>query len=152
MNVHFQSKSNEWETPQALFDDLHREFAFTLDAAATTENAKLPRFYTQETDGLSQSWEGERVWCNPPYGREIGKWIEKAATSNAKLAVLLIPARTDTKAWHKFIFGNAQIRFLPGRLKFVRSGGGKESGSVPVSRRRLSIYAPFPAAVVIWRS
>lgn len=144
------SKSNEWGTPQAFFDELNREFAFTLDAAATRENAKLPRFFTKETDGLSQSWKGERVWCNPPYGREIGKWIEKAATSDASLVVLLIPARTDTKAWHKYIFNNAEIRFLPGRLKFVKTGGGDESGTFSVGGRRVP-DAAFPSAIVIFR-
>lgn len=137
-SIHFSSQSNEWETPQTLFDRLHHEFAFTLDAAATRANAKCPRFFTCETDGLSQSWAGERVWCNPPYGREIGKWIEKAATSGAVLVVMLIPARTDTKAWHEYIFGKAEIRFLPGRIKFLQSGGATNP-------------APFPSAIIVFR-
>lgn len=122
MSVHFSSKTNEWATPQEFFDRLDAEFNFTLDAAATLENAKCSRFFTEKDNGLIQSWKGERVFCNPPYGREIGKWIEKAALEPSELTVMLIPARTDTKAWHRWIFGKAEIRFIPGRLKF---GGGQ---------------------------
>lgn len=145
------SKSNEWETPIDLFEALNSEFGFTIDAAATSENAKLPRYFTQSDDGLSKSWKGERVWCNPPYGREIGRWIEKAATCDADLVVLLIPARTDTKAWHEFILNKAEVRFIRGRLKFTKSGGGKESSSVSVRTGRVSIYATFPSAIVIFK-
>ncbi len=135
-SVHFSSKTNEWYTPQDFFDALHREFAFTIDAAATAENAKLPRYFTEAGNGLAQSWKGERVWCNPPYGREIGQWIKKAAISEAEIVVMLIPARTDTKAWHRWIFNNpnASVRFIEGRLKF---GGAKWN-------------APFPCAVVVF--
>lgn len=75
----FTSNTAEWATPQAFFDELNAEFHFTLDPCATPQNAKCPKYYTKEQDGLSQSWDGERVFCNPPYGREIGKWIEKAS-------------------------------------------------------------------------
>ena len=77
-NVMYSSKSEEWATPQRLFDDLNKEFNFTLDPCATTENAKCERFFTKAQDGLSQSWKGERVFCNPPYGRNIVKWVSKA--------------------------------------------------------------------------
>jgi hypothetical protein len=77
MNVHFSSASPEWATPQDFFDKLNAEFGFTLDPCSTKENAKCKKFYTQEDDGLSKSWKGERVFCNPPYGRVIGKWVEK---------------------------------------------------------------------------
>ena len=80
MKVHFSSKTTEWETPQNLYDELDAEFGFTLDVCATQENAKCERFFTKEQDGLVQSWKGERVWCNPPYGREVGRFIEKLAT------------------------------------------------------------------------
>lgn len=73
----FSSKSDEWETPQDFFDELDREFKFTLDACALPENAKCDRYFTPEQDGLKQKWAGT-VWCNPPYGREIGKWVKKA--------------------------------------------------------------------------
>lgn len=136
LDVHYSSKSVEWETPQDLFDKLNEEFCFTLDACASKENAKCERYFTVKENGLAQGWFGESVWVNPPYGRHIAKWIEKAATEPSKVTVMLIPARTDTKAWHNFIFGNAEVRFLKGRLKF---NGHKNS-------------APFPCAVVIFRS
>lgn len=79
MNVHFSSKTNEWATPQDLFDKLNREFLFTLDPCATPENAKCAKFYTAEDDGLAQSWDNERVFCNPPYGRQIKDWVKKAS-------------------------------------------------------------------------
>ena len=77
MNVHFSSKSNEWSTPQDFFDELNKEFGFTLDPCANKENAKCEKFYTQEDDGLAQSWDDEVVFCNPPYGREIKHWVKK---------------------------------------------------------------------------
>lgn len=79
--VMYSSKSNEWETPQELFNELNEEFHFTLDPASTHENAKCEKHYTQEEDGLAQDWSGETVFCNPPYGRELPLWIEKAAKS-----------------------------------------------------------------------
>ena len=77
MNVHFMSKTDDWATPQKLFDELNSEFGFTLDPCATLTNAKCSKFYTRENDGLSKDWRGERVFMNPPYGREIGKWVKK---------------------------------------------------------------------------
>ena len=137
MKVHFSSKTNEWATPQDFFDKLNKEFNFTLDPCATHENAKCDKYYTIEDDGLKQSWKGETVFCNPPYGRQIKDWVEKAYNESKEGAtvVMLIPSRTDTKYWHKWIFPNAEIRFIKGRLKF---GGSKNS-------------APFPSAVVIFR-
>jgi len=79
MNVHFSSKTNEWATPQNFYDQLDKEFHFTLDVAATPNNAKCLRYFTQSDNGLSQSWNNEAVFCNPPYGREIGKWVKKAS-------------------------------------------------------------------------
>jgi phage N-6-adenine-methyltransferase len=136
-SVHYMSKSNEWATPQDLFDRLDDEFKFTVDVAANEQNAKCDRYFTEADNGLAQSWVGERVWCNPPYGREIGQWIKKAAISKAEIAVLLIPARTDTNAWHRWIFGTAEVRFVKGRIRFV-------NGNKPDN-------APFPSAVVIFR-
>lgn len=135
-NVHFSSATGEWETPQNLFDALNGEFHFDRDVCATAENAKCAAYYTKEDDGLAQPWPGV-CWCNPPYGREVGKWVEKASTEAAKgsTVVMLLPARTDTKWFHRFILHKAEIRFLPGRLKF---GGAKNS-------------APFPSMVVVFR-
>ena len=133
----FTSKTDAWETPQEFFDILNAEFHFTLDACALPENAKCAQYYTPEQDGLSQSWTGT-VWCNPPYGREISRWVEKAAKSaeQGAMVVMLLPARTDTRWFHRYIYGKAEIRFVPGRLKF---GGSKNS-------------APFPSMVAIFKS
>lgn len=79
----FSSNTNEWATPQAFFDELNKEFNFTLDPCATAQNAKCPRFFTKEIDGLAQSWRGETVFCNPPYGRDISKWVAKAFAETA---------------------------------------------------------------------
>lgn len=138
MNVHFSSKSNEWTTPQHLFDELNQEFNFTLDPCATEENAKCSKHFTIEDDGLSKDWSNDVVFMNPPYGREIKKWIKKAyeESLNGATVVCLIPARTDTMYWHDFIFDKADdIRFLKGRLKF---GNGKNS-------------VPFPSAIVVYK-
>ena len=134
-SVMFSSKSDEWETPQALFDQLNSEFHFTLDAAALPINAKCPRFFTPTDDGLVQEWNGT-VWCNPPYGKTVGRWVEKANKSSldGTTVVMLLPARTDTRWFHDFVYGKATIRFLRGRLKF---GGSKNS-------------APFPSMVAIF--
>lgn len=75
--VMFSSKTDQWATPQDFFDKLDEEFHFTLDPCATAENAKCNNFYTKEQDGLAQDWTGEVVFCNPPYGRNIGLWCEK---------------------------------------------------------------------------
>jgi len=79
MNVHFSSNSNEWFTPQDFYDRLNKEFNFSLDVAATADNAKTQRYFTETDDGLAQSWDNETVWCNPPYGRTLRKWVEKAS-------------------------------------------------------------------------
>lgn len=115
-----KAKTVEWETPQDFFEQLNHEFNFTVDVASTHENAKCEKHYTLEDDGLSKSWAGEVVWCNPPYGAEMPKWIEKAYSerNNAKCIVMLIPSRTDTRAFHNWIYGIAEIRFVKGRLKF----------------------------------
>ena len=134
-NVHFSSATDLWSTPQDFYDELNARFNLTLDPCATDENHKTAKYYTIQDDGLSQDWSGERVFMNPPYGREIGKWVEKAATSNT-LVVCLLPARTDTRWWHDFIQDKAsEVRFIKGRLKF---GGSKNS-------------APFPSVVVVFK-
>lgn len=133
----YSSKSDEWATPQEIFDELDREFHFDLDPCATFDNRKCENFYTLQDNGLSHSWGGYRVFCNPPYS-EIGKWVEKCyreGTKDNTLVVLLIPSRTDTKYFHDFIYQRAEIRFIRGRLKFGES----------------SNYAPFPSMVAIFR-
>ena len=134
--VMFSSKTEMWATPQDFFDKLNEEFHFTLDAAAIAENAKCKRYYTPEDDGLFQPWEGV-VWCNPPYGKQIGKWVRKGFESarGGATVVMLVPARTDTAWFHDYILGKAEIRFVRGRLKF---GESKNS-------------APFPSMVVVFR-
>lgn len=129
------SATDLWATPQNLFDKLHAEFGFTLDVCASPENAKCDRYFTKEDDGLSQAWTGT-CWMNPPYGREIGHWMKKAAESAGAGAtvVCLVPARTDTAWWHDYAM-HGELRFIRGRLKF---GGHKN-------------YAPFPCAVVVFR-
>ena len=129
------SNTDEWATPQDLFDTLDATFHFTLDPCATPENAKCAKFYTKEQDGLKQDWGGAVIWCNPPYGREIGKWIQKCAEHRG-VAVMLIPARTDTRWWHSYIDKNpdAHVYFIKGRLKF---GNAKNC-------------APFPSAIVVY--
>ena len=134
MNVHFSSKTDEWETPQNLFDELDREFRLSWDVCATDDNTKLPKWWTKKDDGLSKDWRGLRCWMNPPYGRDIGRWVKKASEGGAKIVVALLPARTDTKWFHDYILGKAEIRFLKGRLKF---GNSKNS-------------APFPSMVVVF--
>ena len=124
--VMFSSRTDLWETPQDLFDKLDAEFHFDLDVCALPENAKCEKYYTPEQDGLAQEWTGV-CWCNPPYGRQIGKWVRKAALSNTTV-VMLLPARTDTKWFHDYILHKAEIRFLRGRLKF---GGGGVARTVP---------------------
>ncbi len=135
-NVVFSSASVEWETPQDLFNDLDAEFHFTLDPCCTDENAKCAKHYTIEDDGLIQDWTGETVFCNPPYGREMPKWIEKCYKHGlgGDIAVMLLPARTDTRAFHEFIYRKAEVRFIKGRLHF---GGSKNS-------------APFPSMIVVF--
>ena len=133
----FSSKKDDWTTPPDFFKQLDNEFHFTLDAASSEENHLCKNYFTIETDGLSQDWGGHKVFCNPPYGRQIGKWVQKAWEEAKKpntTIVMLLPARTDTKWFHNYIYHQAKIRFIKGRLKF---GGSQNS-------------APFPSMVVIW--
>lgn len=130
----YSSLTPEWATPQALFDKLDAEFNFTLDACATSDNAKVVNYYA--SDSLEHGWYGT-VWCNPPYGREIGRWTHKAwqAAHDGATVVMLVPSRTDTQWWHKDIMKATEIRFIEGRLKF---GDSRNS-------------APFPSAIVVFR-
>lgn len=137
--VLFSKDSDEWETPDTVFLPLHEEFNFTIDAAATKQNTKLEKFWSKKDDALTQRWASERVWCNPPYS-QWQKFVAHAARCGGT-AVLLLPARTDTKAFHEYIwYRNAsrayvEVRFIKGRLKF---NGSTNS-------------APFPSMIVIFK-
>ena len=133
------SKTVEWSTPQALYDELDREFGpFDLDPCCTPENAKCLRHYTKEDNGLDQDWSGARVFMNPPYGRtELRAWMKKAYTEardNGALVVCLVPSRTDTRWWHEYA-AKGEYRFIKSRVHF----GGSEN------------CAPFPSVIVIFR-
>lgn len=134
-DVMFSSKSDLWSTPDDFFAELDKEFHFTLDVCATADNAKCDDYYTEAMDGLSLKWDGI-VWCNPPYGRNINKWIKKAVNAALEWAtvVMLLPARTDTTWFHELIYRRAEIRFIRGRLKF----GGSNNA------------APFPSMICIF--
>ncbi len=130
----FSSTTDMWATPQAFLDKLNDEFQFDTDVCAVPENAKCAKFYTKQDDGLSKDWTGT-CWMNPPYGREICKWVKKAHDSakNGAIIVCLLPARTDTRWFHDYIYGVAEIRFVKGRLRFNEQGA-----------------APFPSMVVVF--
>jgi site-specific DNA-methyltransferase (adenine-specific) len=133
----FSSAKHEWETPDDLFDQLNAEFGFTLDAAAHESNAKIEPFYSKEQDALQQPWPGV-VWCNPPYGRKIGLFLEKGsreARQRGSTVVFLIPARTDTAWWHDIVMEAAEVRLIRGRLQFIGAAHP----------------APFPSCVVVFK-
>lgn len=136
-------------TPDAEFWAFNKRFGFTVDAAASAANARLPRFWTRESDGLSQSWAGERVWCNPPYSH-LRPWFEKAwLETKAPLVVMLIPGnRTEGPPWQDLIEpyrdrtgGVITVEFLPGRIRFKKPGEAVSSG-----RNR----PPFGCCLLIW--
>jgi len=135
----FSSNTDMWATPQDFFDKLNKKYKFSLDVCAVADNAKCKNYFDPEIDGLTQEWSGV-CWMNPPYGRVISRWIEKAYTESVVKSnctvVALLPARTDTKWFHDFIYlkGNVELSFIRGRLKF---GDGKNS-------------APFPSMVVVF--
>ena len=133
----FSSENETWSTPQDFFNSLNNEFNFTLDPCCSIETAKCSKFYTEKEDGLIQDWQGETVFCNPPYGKKIKDWVKKCYFESKKpltTVVMLIPARTDTSYFHDFIYNKSEIRFIRGRLKFGDSKNG----------------APFPSMVVIF--
>ena len=138
--VMFGSESSEWETPDDLFKQLDREFHFTLDAAASDSNYRCEQYITKAGNGLEHSWDTDgAVWVNPPYGKGVEKWIQRAydqCIANALTVVMLLPARTDTKWFHKYAgLKHVEIRFLKGRLKF-------KGAPAP---------APFPSLLLIFR-
>ena len=140
--VMFSHLSDEWETPQALFDTLHDEFVFRLDAAASVHNTKCKRYFSRDEDALTADWIGS-VWLNPPYS-QCADFIAKAHSESLRgvTTVALLPSRTDTRWWHGYVWdkdrhmprNGVEVRFLRGRLRFV---GAKSS-------------APFPSVVVVF--
>jgi len=134
----FSSKKHDWETPQDLYEELDKEFNFNLDPCSSDSNHKCDKYFTIEDNGLEQDWRGHNVFVNPPYGRQIKHWVEKSYNEGQKpntTVVMLIPARTDTRYFHDYIYHKAEIRFIKGRLKFSES---KNS-------------APFPSMIVIFK-
>lgn len=135
-------------TAPEIFEPLHERFGFTIDVAASEANARLPRFYTAEVDGLAQSWAGERVWCNPPYS-DIRPWVEKAWAERAPLVVMILPANRTEQAWWQELVepyrdrpgSHLQTEFLRGRLRFI-AAGAMEVG--PNER------PPFGCVLLIW--
>jgi site-specific DNA-methyltransferase (adenine-specific) len=132
-----------WRTPRGVFDELHAEFDFTVDGCSSVENALLDRHWTEADEPLLQSWDGERVFINPPYGRQIARWMEKAWTEAraAEVIVALVPCRTDTAWWHDYVMPAEEIRFIRGRLSFEGPKVNPESHN-----------APFPSCIVVWRT
>jgi len=133
--VLFTSQRQDWSTPQDDFAALDAEFRFTLDVAASPDNAKCPRFFTKDQDGLAQDWGREVCWMNPPYN-QVARWMSKALESSqaGALVVCFVYARTGTAWWHTYAT-RGEIRFLRGRRKF--------SGA--------QFNAPADSAVVIFR-
>lgn len=129
------SNSDNWATPQELFDKLDDKYNFTYDVCAGSHNAKCSQYYTVADDGLKQKWQGT-CWCNPPYSRQIGLWMEKAYKSSVLGAtvVCLVPARTDTRWWNSWSV-KGEIEYIKGRLKFGSSNNS----------------APFPSAIITYR-
>ena len=135
------SKKMNWRTPQDFFDKLNKEFNFTLDPCADDKNHKCLDYFTEEENGLIHSQQGSTAFVNPPYGREIGKWVKKCYEESLKpntKVVMLIPSRTDTTYFHDYILGKAEIRFLRGRIKFWDDNNKPQDP------------APFPSILVIY--
>lgn len=149
-NGRYNGNGRDWATPPEIFGPLDREFHFTLDPCATADTAKCARFFTEQLgpgrdrpylDGLGQSWAGERVFMNPPYGREIYAWTRKAreeSRGGGALVVGLLPASCDLAWWHDDIVGHAEVRFIRGRVRFLTGGPYRASGF-------------FASVVVVWR-
>lgn len=136
-NNAFKSKSEEYETPKEIFEPLQKEFDLQLDVCATKKNHKLKIYFTKEDDSLTKNWD-KNFWMNPPFCRNLKKWIQKAYEESQKgvTGVLILPIRSNTLWWHKYIIDTkAEVRFLKGETKFV----GHERG----------LWLPF--AIVIFK-
>ena len=145
------SDSTERETPQDLFNDLNSTYHFTLDVCASEDNAKCVRYFNKEINGLSQSWKNEVCFMNPPYGSEIVLWVKKAynESKNGAIVVALLPARTDTKWFHDYVYGKARIHFIKGRLKFL---SWYDKATTLKGLDPIGTSAPFPSMIVMFGS
>jgi phage N-6-adenine-methyltransferase len=140
-NGRYNGHGREWQTPPEVIGPLNAEFQFTLDPCATAANAQCQRFFTEADNGLAQSWAGERVFMNPPYGREIYAWARKAdheSRGGAALVVGLLPASTDLAWWHDHVIGKADVRYIRGRVRFLTGGPYRASGF-------------FASVIAVWR-
>ena len=170
--VLFSSADMEWETPPHIFDALDDEFTFELDAAACPRTTKCSFWFDKTDDALVQDWTSPTsygqtcidnpmwlgcpwvtVWCNPPYGRDVGKWVEKAFRESQKglTVVMLLMASTDTAWWHDYVSKAAQVRLIRGRLAFTRAKDG-HSGPAPKGSA-VVVFTPWssgPAQYVLW--
>ena len=136
-DVLFSSAKMDWGTPVELFRCLHRMFRFTLDACADKQNHKLDHYYDEQADGLRQCWAGERVFVNPPYGRQVVSWVDKALfeyRANDVSSVMLLPSRTCTRWFHDLVLPNARVMYVKGRVRF-------EGAPAP---------APFPSLLAVF--
>jgi len=155
--VVFSSQTEEWATPQDFFDRMNAQYGpFDLDVSATLGNAKCARFFTKDDNGLAQPWAPARCWINPPYGRDMGKWVRKAYEESQRgaLVVCLVPARTDVAWWHEWAMHKAEITLLRGRLRFQRADGALLSNNCPSvreGRHAPTTTAPFATAVLVYR-
>lgn len=135
------TSSDEWETPKDLFEKLNNRYHFLADVCASDLNHKCDKYFTKETDGLIQEWP-KVCWCNPPYSN-ITAWVKKAYNEAQKgsIIVMLIPARTDTRWFHDYIYMmyGVEVEFLKGRLKFSGSKWNAPSPSMIVTFRK-NIY------------
>lgn len=146
LKIHTSSKSDEWETPKEFFNKYNSIYKFTTDVCATHENHLCDHYWTKEDDALTKDWVGV-CWMNPPYGKNIGKFMKKAYDESLKGAtvVCLVPSRTDTRWWHEYAM-KGSIEFIRGRLKFINRTfpSWREDGNFKVSP------AGFPSAIVIF--
>lgn len=116
--------NTQWETPQKFFDEINKEFNFTLDVCAVASDTKVKHFLSPTVNSLSVLWEGV-CWCNPPYDRTIYNWVRKAYMSaqEGTTVVCLLPGRSsDTKWFHRYIMQASELRYIKGRLQFLHNG------------------------------
>ena len=143
MEQKLNKHSDEFGTPDEIFMELHRRYQFTIDAAATKGNSKLPRFVTKEENALSKTFLGERAFCNPPYSngncRKFAMhFFEQTGTGLCPLAVLIVPTKTEQAWFHDLLHsGRVEVKFFRRRIKFV---GGE--GSARDSHMLLVIWPP----------
>lgn len=132
------TQKDRWRTDLKLFKPLNDEFGFTLDPCCEADSALCKKYYTEKEDGLIQDWQGEVVYCNPPYSNgNIDRWMEKCYMESLKpntTVVALIPVSTSSRWWHSFIMNKTEVRYIERRVKFVGAKG----------------TAPFSSAIVVW--